>query len=496
MRDPHAELPGWVSAVARAAVLVAWVCATVSAGFMTVTYQLGKYDANRDSAWVAFALLSVGLACDLWVGAAPILLPKALPHRPVIFVVALASFLLAVQLTAGNKVGFWGQRADGRIELARAHQAAAAARAASLERASDAALLAGPAPARAAEVVEAEISGLEAEIAGMERDPDRWRTKLFERRQALTAARVEAASARAFEAAAARASGAATAAPAPDDAELFDPRDRWIARALHGWGAELAQTANPPKIATWLQAATPASVETWMHGLQALFHELFCFVGLVLVGLGRSDYERLRRVYAPAGGPHAPATAPDAPMVEPIVEPRQPPRRDKRGLWGRLFGGMDQGWRAFAREVVYDSSLIPRPEGRPIPKGRRLPGPPAPPPAPGLAVTASPTRLRRNPVSALRTEPVTVTMRLGGVLPGLTLSGLVQPQPAAGLDPERAAKLADARASVAEERAEAASWRAAGHVAEADARDAELDAMEAEIAEIEQRWAAEPNREG
>jgi len=506
IRDPHDDLPAWVSGLARAAVLVAWVCATVAAGFMTVTYQLGKYDAAQDSLWVAFALLSVGLACDLWVGAAPILLPKALPSRPVVFVVALASFLLAVQLTAGNKVGFWGQRADARIEQARTEQAQAQAEVAALTRARDAEILVGPPPARSAEALAALVAGLEAEIAGMEAEPERWRTRLFERRAALTEARVQLADARAYEAAEARASGREVARDAARlaDEDLFDPRDRWIAEALNAWGAELSREARsrsaaPGGFAAWLASATPETVETWMHGLQALFHELFCFVGLVLVGLGRSEYQRLARLVVEP--PQDDAGGHPAEAVETVVEAQaSAPRRD-RGLFGRLFGGMDQGWRAFAREVIYDSSLIPRPEGRPIKKGLRLPGPagaggPQAPPA----LASPPDRLRRGLTGAAAASSTlpTVDLSLAAELPAVTLAGAIEVLDLADARANRAAHVADVRASIAAERAEAEAWRAAGLLAEADAREAELAQVEAELAEMEARWAAEddPNAAG
>lgn len=507
IRDPHADLPGWVSMLARAAVLVAWICATVAAGFMTSTYQLGKYDPNQDSLWVAFALLSVGLACDLWVGAAPILLPKALPARPVVFVLALVSFVLAMQLTAGNKVGFWGQRADARIDAARAEQAEAQAEAAALTRARDAEILAGPAPARSAEVLAALITGLEDEIAGMAREPERWRTRLFERRGQLTEVRVELAQASAFEAAEARASGrqAAQSQAALAEEDLFDPRDRWIAEALNAWGLELvrgagARGAPGGGFAAWLASATPETVETWMHGLQALFHELFCFVGLVLVGLGRSDYRRLARLVgevgpgpaggaAGGGGEDDPPGGGPGPVVEPIVEPALGPSAPRRGLFGRLFGGIDQGWRAFAREVIYDPGLVPQPEGRPIPKGRRLPAPPAT--APTLA--AAPAKLRQGLTGA---TVAPAALELAAELPGLELAGNIEvlEAPLADRRAERAAHAADVRASIAAERAEAGRLRATGAVFEAEAREAELAELEAELAELEARWAAEDAR--
>lgn len=507
--DPHAHLSAWVPGVARAAMFVSWGVATAAAIFMTATYQLGKWVASRDDWGTLISLLGVGVACDVWVTTAPILLPRALPRRPVVFVLALVCFVLALQITGGNKLGFWAMRSDARRAEAAAELAAAQARAPSeaeqLRAAADRALVDRGPPARTALEAQAEVQGLEAELARMEREPERWRTRIYETGQRLTAAREAFAQATAYDAALARLAALGrvdiTYAAAPPEVE-FDPRDRVIAETLQVWGEAIGKDRPRDRFGAWLRTATPHGVELWMHGLTAAFHELLCGLGLIFAGLVEARARRWPNAPAELGAvAEAPAMAESA-EARALRAARQRGDSERGHFWGRLFGAAGDGWRAFARDVVWDSNLRPRPQARPVQKGLRLPGPAALPapeartrPISALDQARRSQRPRPNAAEVIAPAPaaeLTAELWLSEDAPLV----LALEEAAAGSPTEYfAAHVAAVREEIAEDRQTAAALREAGRLEEAQEIEARANAEEAELEQIIVRRAL-PGRDG
>lgn len=273
--------PVWRRA-AKTIALCAWVAATVAAMGMTLDVMLAKA-GDAPQPWLVAALVTVGLACDFWVGAGPVLIVSARRWGfKVLGWVGVAALALALTITFTNKIDFWGARADARQDTA---ARVAVARDVDV-LAADRALLSANPTTRPAAVVRAELEGLNAQIAPLEAQGARYRSLLVDLRAQRRALAAELATAQAVEAARVRVVEAVSASP--DDAHATTrvatehlARDRWLSDAATG----LAAWA--PAAFGWLRGVTPGLVEQWMNGLFAVFHELLCLTALSLATLGQ-----------------------------------------------------------------------------------------------------------------------------------------------------------------------------------------------------------------
>lgn len=427
-RAESAEASPWFRKAAKVVAVAAWIFATLAAMAMTFDVMVAKAGPAPEP-WLLVALVTIGLACDFWVGVGPVLILSAWRWGVKLFAwVAGAGLLLALTITFTNKVDFWGSRADSRQAVAERVEIAAGVDTSARDRA----LVDANQTVRPLSVVQAELAGVETEIATLRERG--FRLRLAQAEQRLTALRAEAALVSEVESARARLTAAASVAAQPDLAtppQEHLARDRWIAGVLTGLAARY-----PAAFGGWA-SVTPGLVEAWMNGLFAVFHELLCLTALMLGTLGqpawairrealakaaklaakdraaleielevsrikgRVELEALRQeallrkervaierdlAAALAEGAAAPSVGGDGPPdlvaqplrpeppLEPSFGPDFTPRRPS--FLDRLFGARGEGWRYFARDEIRRPSPPPSNPDDEAPRwtGKALPG--------------------------------------------------------------------------------------------------------------------------
>lgn len=351
--------------VAKFAILVAWVAATLAAMAMTLDVVVAKA-GDAPEPWLLWGLVAVGLGLDLWVGAGPLAVLAAVKWRLRSFAaLGILALVLAIFLTFTNKIEFWGSRADARQDTAQRLELVRGVDTLSADRA----LVAGAGPLRPLPALEAELAGRQQELAALVERGVRPRLQT-ELRAQVTQLEAEAATVRAVEAARARLQVAAGLSPdsvaaTSRVARETSARDRWLADAL-------TAVFRPP------QPVDPHQVEAWMNGLWSFFHELFCLVGLTLATLGRPVWAIQAEAAAVAEARSAKRRAKlllkreldrleaefvaDQPLPPgPDAPPESGPTPAGTAEAGPRFGAAGRGWRWFARDQVRDPNLTPPP---------------------------------------------------------------------------------------------------------------------------------------